>query len=63
MTSNSRAMRFCVANMLQSNNMPIRILIHSKVEMDIEEEIAVAYVLIRTMGKRREKKLASKRVG
>ena len=56
MTSNSRAMRFCVANMLQSNNMPIQILIHSKVEMDIEEEIAVAYVLIRTMGKRREKK-------
>ena len=40
--------------MLQSDNMPIQNLIQSKVEIDIEDKIAVAYILIRIMEKRRE---------
>ena len=63
MTSNSRTMRFCTANMLQSDNMPIQNLIQSKVEINIEDKIAVAYILIRIMQKKERIKKASKRVG
>ena len=55
-TSNFGAMRFCTANLIQSINLPIQILIVHQIEMDIEEEIAVAYLLIRRMRKKWEKK-------
>ena len=48
--------------MLQSDNMPIQNLIQSKVEIDIEDKIAVAYILIRIMEKKERIKKASKRV-
>ena len=63
MTSNSRTMRFCTANMLQSDNMPIQNLIQSKVEIDIEDKIAVAYILIRIMEKKGENKESLKKSG
>ena len=56
-------MRFCTANLIQSINLPIQILIVHQIEMDIEEEIAVAYLLIRRMRKNERKRKAAKQVG
>ena len=49
MSSNFRAMTFCTVNMLHSDKMPIQILITQQSWNGFEEEIAVAYLLMRRM--------------
>ena len=60
MSSNFRAMTFCTVNMLQSDKMPIQILITQQSWNGLEEEIAVAYLLMRRMRKRTEKRKSKK---
>ena len=60
MSSSFRAMTFCTVNMPQSNKMPMQILITRQSWNGFEEEIAVAYLLMRRMRKRTEKRKSKK---
>ena len=58
-------MRFCSVKVFLSDDVPIQILIikiltTQQVKICIEEEIAVTYLLIRKMGKSREKRKSRK---
>lgn len=65
MKSNFKTMRFCSVKVFLSDDMPIQILIikiltTQQVKICTEEEIAVTYLLIRKMGKSREKRKSRK---